>query len=261
MRPETGRFWSMDSHEGVSSDPASLHKYLYAGADPANKIDPSGNSFISQAMAVVASVMLRATVFVLYSQPLHAVLRLTSAAIAIRSYMKGDDGARDAYIVAAGSPYEASQSLADDAALIFRNFGRSITVAPVVGKLLNGSGPVPGVIEVSSRVQSTRVLQHYYPGRGGRIEFVFDPATNTFAVGKPAAHLNMTGSPHVNLASSINADQSKVLGGTFARGPGGEIRTDEFSGHFGHRWNEAYRKQFVEFMESLTGLSVTHSPW
>ena len=50
MRPETGRFFSMDSYEGSPSDPASLHKYTYAEADPVNRIDPTGHS------AMVASL-------------------------------------------------------------------------------------------------------------------------------------------------------------------------------------------------------------
>jgi RHS repeat-associated protein len=39
----TGRFWTMDFFEGDSSEPTSLHKYLYASGDPVNKIDPTGN--------------------------------------------------------------------------------------------------------------------------------------------------------------------------------------------------------------------------
>jgi hypothetical protein len=33
----------MDTYEGARFDPASLHKYLYASGDPANRVDPSGN--------------------------------------------------------------------------------------------------------------------------------------------------------------------------------------------------------------------------
>jgi RHS repeat-associated protein len=44
MNPLTGRFWSMDSYQGSQSDPLSLHKYLYANADPANNIDPFGDT-------------------------------------------------------------------------------------------------------------------------------------------------------------------------------------------------------------------------
>ena len=41
--PNTGRFWTRDTHEGNRNDPLSLHKYLFAHADPVNRIDPSGN--------------------------------------------------------------------------------------------------------------------------------------------------------------------------------------------------------------------------
>jgi RHS repeat-associated protein len=43
FKPAIGRFWTMDSHEGIPDDPESLHKYLYCAADPVNRIDPSGN--------------------------------------------------------------------------------------------------------------------------------------------------------------------------------------------------------------------------
>jgi RHS repeat-associated protein len=45
MSLSTGRFTTQDTYEGVSHDPATLHKYLYAGADPVNKVDPSGHFF------------------------------------------------------------------------------------------------------------------------------------------------------------------------------------------------------------------------
>jgi RHS repeat-associated protein len=37
-----GRFWTMDSLEENEQDPLTLHKYLYANANPTNDIDPSG---------------------------------------------------------------------------------------------------------------------------------------------------------------------------------------------------------------------------
>ena len=41
----TGRFWTMDTYEGVISDPDSLHKYVYTANSPLDRVDPSGNNF------------------------------------------------------------------------------------------------------------------------------------------------------------------------------------------------------------------------
>jgi RHS repeat-associated protein len=42
MNPVTGRFVSRDPANGVITNPATLHKYLYASGDPVNRADPSG---------------------------------------------------------------------------------------------------------------------------------------------------------------------------------------------------------------------------
>ena len=42
MNPTVGTFISMDSYEGSIDDPVSLHKYLYANANPVSNSDPSG---------------------------------------------------------------------------------------------------------------------------------------------------------------------------------------------------------------------------
>jgi len=53
MEPGRGRFWTVDSFDGFNTDPISLHKYLYADANPAVYTDPTGHFSYSQAMMAV----------------------------------------------------------------------------------------------------------------------------------------------------------------------------------------------------------------
>ncbi|MGD0510742.1 MAG: RHS repeat-associated core domain-containing protein, partial [Candidatus Micrarchaeaceae archaeon] len=46
--PQTGRFMSRDPEDGKIVDPATQHKYLYAGGDPVNKTDPKGKEAESE---------------------------------------------------------------------------------------------------------------------------------------------------------------------------------------------------------------------
>ncbi|MBQ3600328.1 MAG: RHS repeat-associated core domain-containing protein, partial [Lachnospiraceae bacterium] len=55
MNPSTGTFISMDSYQGSIYDPVTLHKYLYAGANPVTYVDPSGYSFSKQEMDVAVT--------------------------------------------------------------------------------------------------------------------------------------------------------------------------------------------------------------
>src|SRR5690349_18822744 len=60
LNVSTGRFWTMDTFEGKDDNPASLHKYLYAGGDSVNKLDPSGRDFTlvgTLAAAIVLSIL------------------------------------------------------------------------------------------------------------------------------------------------------------------------------------------------------------
>ena len=68
VKPATGTFISADSYRGELSDPVTLHKYLYANANPVMMVDPSGYSSKSregslQGLAmtiVVAGILLAA---------------------------------------------------------------------------------------------------------------------------------------------------------------------------------------------------------
>ena len=54
MDPTTGRFISMDAYAGELVDPTSMHKYLYANANPVMYSDPSGYSNMSEQLTSTA---------------------------------------------------------------------------------------------------------------------------------------------------------------------------------------------------------------
>jgi RHS repeat-associated protein len=49
----TGRFLTTDPEQGSIFDPVSLHRYLYANADPVNKRDPSGRVTLPEVLTVL----------------------------------------------------------------------------------------------------------------------------------------------------------------------------------------------------------------
>jgi RHS repeat-associated protein len=65
LNPSSGRFWTMDSFEGIASDLSSVHKYLYADADPINRLDRSGNFSVVEAGASLSIRAVLANVLVI----------------------------------------------------------------------------------------------------------------------------------------------------------------------------------------------------
>jgi RHS repeat-associated protein len=103
---QRGRFWTADTFEGDPQAPASLHKYLYASADPASRIDPSGNESLAD---VAVSFAIDQT---LQALPISAVLRAGEFAYRVA---KGQDIGEAAKGAALG--------LLEDAALTFVSAG------------------------------------------------------------------------------------------------------------------------------------------
>lgn len=62
LNPAIGRFHTMDSYEGTQTDPLSLHKYLYAHANPVMMTDPSGHFSLGEINVVGA---IRTTLFMM----------------------------------------------------------------------------------------------------------------------------------------------------------------------------------------------------
>jgi len=90
-------------------------------------------------------------------------------------------------------------------------------------------------------------------------EFIFDPTTNTFIVGD-TPQLRME-SPHESLVRVSGTNYREVVGGTISKTrDSNHIRTTENSGHFGTRWTDKIRKQFVEFMNQQD-IIVDHEVW
>jgi RHS repeat-associated protein len=56
LSTNTGRFWTMDTNEADDWDPVSLHRYLYTGNDPVDRIDPSGHDFDLGSLSVAVAV-------------------------------------------------------------------------------------------------------------------------------------------------------------------------------------------------------------
>jgi RHS repeat-associated protein len=57
-KPDTGRFWTMDTYQGDNRDPLSLHRYLYSRNDSVNIEDHSGHDWFGIAMDFINPIAL-----------------------------------------------------------------------------------------------------------------------------------------------------------------------------------------------------------
>jgi RHS repeat-associated protein len=72
--PSQGRFTQQDTWMGRNHDPVTLHKYLYANADPGNMVDPSGKFSLGSVMSAVNSLSTLTTV----AQTTYSVFQLAT---------------------------------------------------------------------------------------------------------------------------------------------------------------------------------------
>ena len=126
--------------------------------------------------------------------------------------------------------------------------------------LLKGSGPVPGVIEISERIKSIKAFKNYFPSkkRNNTTEYIFDPKTNTFLVGQPK-YGNTGGHPGLAKIMGYGPHDKTVVAGMFSRCENGGFFTTEHSGHYYENWNDQLRNQFLKFMKSKD-IDIDHTP-
>ena len=69
MSQSTGRFWTTDSAPGEDDEPVSQHKYAFAGNDPVDNSDPSGNQFLIPTIGFEVSLSILSQIPVLAPSP------------------------------------------------------------------------------------------------------------------------------------------------------------------------------------------------
>ncbi len=80
--PNTGRFMGTDPWRGNQYDPKTLHKYLYAGGDPVNWVDPSGREAMLEAALIQGALSLpSAVVLPPIARWVNCVLKTTAATL------------------------------------------------------------------------------------------------------------------------------------------------------------------------------------
>ena len=129
-KPDTGRFWTMDTEEGESEDPRSSHRYLYCYGDPVNYTDQSGN-WVETGMGVQIGID-------------KAIGTWVTAAILGKAYAA--DRATDVYALAKRLGVKVKWEEDDPSAIYFvhgsslRTWGSSVRIDPEAGRGDSGYG-------------------------------------------------------------------------------------------------------------------------
>ena len=95
--PGTGRFLSHDPVMGSNSDPVSLHRYLYAGDDSVNGVDPSGRETLVESLQ---SLWIQANMVAMGAAPVPAIFVQTSQMLVVLQVAAAivNPAAREAFV-------------------------------------------------------------------------------------------------------------------------------------------------------------------
>ena len=150
--PSTGRFMQMDKDPGSVQDPSSIiNKFIYAGNNPLNFVDPSGKAFFS----IVAGIIVAAVKA--------AVIAGTISAIAA--------AVNGANIVQVGYAFEAGFKAGAIASLVGSTVGLTM---PYLNEFLNIKGfwgnALTAAVDSVSQAYALEGLNSQYSGAKGALE-------------------------------------------------------------------------------------------
>ena len=88
MNPETGTFISMDSYAGSLDNPVSLHKYLYANANPVMYTDPTGYFSLAESSVAQACRSAMHTAYIAPLKILHKTMQWANIVVTMYDAME-----------------------------------------------------------------------------------------------------------------------------------------------------------------------------
>ena len=169
--PAVGRFVSTDPQQGSAFDPPSLHRYLYANANPMNVADPSGEFGLSTVVLISGLMLAFLGAIYAFTAP-----RATVAAnVAAQFNLDVVAAYHDPSLARAGDPWPTTkaQEVLDDVTTIFKPALINIVGKPLVAFPPTGTvgsteqatltyGPKHAVIVLLDEDSASPVGNHYF---------------------------------------------------------------------------------------------------
>ena len=202
----------MDSYEGNSTDPLSLHKYLYANADGVNNVDPSGKTGI---VNTVIAYSLQATLFVLTNVQFHATVGTILAGLDL-AFFFGDEEYRNLALATGHNPIVSAEYIAFRAASIFGRaasiFSTGSKVVPDIALGLKFANRVNILESFANEVGAAEVSQWKNLGLYGddvaSFPEAFNQTTNKVISNGGKIHFNLD---NLNLAEAMAAPNDPIM--------------------------------------------------